>query len=159
TGASAVVFQSSFHPEFGPDFPNLSFSGLANVFVDQSCLDAGTGQIFTLTGACSTTHFLDGTVSVTLFDTNDSSITETINFPQPTVLAPPPPTNPNPIQDVVIDQFVVIGNQLVAYDTWMFGDVLAAALPADGSVFPGGTIWLRFVSNYHQDLLAPSGFT
>lgn len=159
TAAYGVVFQSSFHPTFGSAFPLLSFSGLAQIDVPDACLMAGSGTLTTASGVCAPTGFIDGTVSVDLFATANTSITETLNFPQPPVLAPPPPLNPNPIQDVVVDDLHFVGGKLVGFDTWLFGDVLAPPLGTGGSVFPGGHVWIQFVSNFQLNPLVDVGFT
>lgn len=155
--ANAAVVRLSFDPAFGDDFPDLSFSGQGELDVGESCFSS-TGQIHA-NGAGDSCAVSFITASVDLFETSNPSNAETISFD------PPYSPDPNPINSVVIDNLIVVGNMVVGLDTGIFGPRIAGELDPSPiflfsfassplnpvtPVFPGGNVWLGFTANYSQ---------
>ena len=143
-GASnAATVRLSFDPSFGGPWPDLGFAGEALLQVDANCL-SNFGLIFPdLTpgpGDCGPVLITNSTVDLfdLASDPGQTTPVETLTYA--------PPTLPDGTVNAIVVGLVMSNNMIIGVDTDIFGPRLAAAIP--GASFPGGNVWVQFVSNF-----------
>ncbi len=127
--ANAAIIHVGFDPAFGAPFSDLSYQGSADLTMPSTCPGSGVGILSIIAGACAGTT-LDNT-TVELYLTGTPTTNETVI--DGSSLSHPP------VNDIVVSP----ASAVIGLDTDWFDVGTAGAI----GTFPGGHIYLQFVSN------------
>ena len=142
--ANAAAVRLSFDPSFGDPWPNLGFSGEAIVSLDDDCLLGQGGSSAVLTPGFGDCSFV--TIESAFVNLYDLTVDPDQNGPPAQHLVYAPPSLPaGTVLDIVVNVITSPPGSVTGVDTVIFGPQSAGSI-GDPSVFPGGNVWLHFLS-------------
>jgi hypothetical protein len=141
--ANAAAVRLSFDPSFGSPWPDLGFAGEAIVSLDNDCLLGAPNSSGIVTPGFANCDFV--TITDAFVNLYDRTVDPGQNgSPAQHLVYAPPPLPAGTVQDIVVRIMVSPPGDVTGVDTVVFGPQSAGAI---GNFFPGGDVWLQFVSN------------